>query len=132
MHGRRHPATAAAGAGALVVGLCGCSLPLSGVPRSMAARDGDAVVACRQVVQERLRVPDVDGLGAAVDHVRVGERWHGWYVEGVASSAADVPTTDLSCRVAADEASGPSLEVSDLQVGACEEGTADRRCGELP
>ena len=59
----------------------------------------------------------------------VGERWHGWYVEGVASPVGDVPATDFSCRVSAEGTSDPDLEVVDLEVGSCEEGTGRRPCG---
>ena len=111
------------------MGLSSCAYLPSGVPESMATRDGAAVVACRQAVQERLGIPGADGLGAAVDHVWVGERWHGWYVEGVASATGATAATDFSCRVAADETSGPDLEITDLRVGGCEEATGDRRCG---
>ena len=130
MSERHRVSIAAVGAAVMVAGLVGCSYLPSGVPESMATRDGDAVVACRQAVQERLGVPGVDGLGTAVDHVWVGERWHGWYVEGVASASGDTAATDFSCRVAAHETSGPVLRVTDLRVGGCEEAGTDRRCGQ--
>ena len=130
MSGGPRASAGAVGAAVVVAALSGCSYLPSGVPESMATRDAEAVVACRQAVQERLGVPGVDGLGTAVDHVWVGERWHGWYVEGVASASGDTVVTDFSCRVAAGETMDRTLGVTDLRVGGCEEATADRRCGQ--